>query len=118
MDTQMLIGSRFEAGTEVAEQVLNPRTGAVIEPIPEASEKQIEAAVAAAEKAFATWSRTTPAQRSGYLLKIAQAIEDDAAGSLVTIPATTATRGLPLRRSMQIFCQWPSRPHQLQRAFG
>jgi aminobutyraldehyde dehydrogenase len=80
MDTQMLIGSRFEAGTETAEQVLNPRTGALIEGIPEASQAQIDAAVAAAEAAFKTWSRTTPGQRSGYLLRIAQAIEDDAAG--------------------------------------
>lgn len=80
MDTQMLIGSRFEAGTETPEQVLNPRTGKLIEAIPEASTSQIDAAVAAAEKAFATWSRTTPGQRSGYLLKIAAAIEADAEG--------------------------------------
>jgi aminobutyraldehyde dehydrogenase len=78
MDTQMLIGSRFEAGTEAEEQVLDPRTGGLIKAIPEASEAQIDAAVTAAEKAFGAWSRTTPAQRSGYLLRIAQAIEDDA----------------------------------------
>ena len=75
MDTAMLIGSRFEAGTETPEQVLNPRTGALIEAIPEASASQIDMAVAAAERAFKTWSRTTPAQRSGYLMKIANAIE-------------------------------------------
>ena len=80
MDTQMLIGSRFEAGTETEEQVLNPRTGELIRGIPEASLSQIDAAVLAAEKAFASWSRTTPGQRSNYLLRIAQAIEDDADG--------------------------------------
>ena len=80
MDTQMLIGSRFEAGTEALEQVLNPRTGKLIEAIPEASAAQIDAAVTAAEAAFKTWSRTTPAQRSGYLMKIAAAIEADAQG--------------------------------------
>ena len=53
MDTQMLIGSRFEAGTETAEQVLNPRSGKLIEAVPEASTAQIDAAVAAAEAAFA-----------------------------------------------------------------
>ncbi|MGV3491136.1 MAG: gamma-aminobutyraldehyde dehydrogenase, partial [Devosia sp.] len=78
MNTEMLIGSRFEAGTETAEQVLDPRTGGLIKAIPEASEAQIDAAVSAAEKAFAGWSRTTPGQRSNYLLRIAQAIEDDA----------------------------------------
>ncbi len=30
MNTEMLIGSRFEAGTETEEQVLNPRTGELI----------------------------------------------------------------------------------------
>jgi aminobutyraldehyde dehydrogenase len=80
MDTEMLIGSRFEAGTETPEQVLNPRSGKLIEAIPEASTAQIDAAVAAAEAAFKTWSRTTPGQRSGYLLKIAAAIEDNAQG--------------------------------------
>ncbi|MDB5542175.1 MAG: gamma-aminobutyraldehyde dehydrogenase, partial [Devosia sp.] len=78
MNTEMLIGARFEAGTETEEQVLNPRTGELIKGIAEASDRQIDAAVAAAERAFKGWSRTTPAQRSGYLLKIAQAIEDDA----------------------------------------
>ena len=80
MDTKMLIGSRFEAGTEAEEKILNPKTGAVIMALPEASQSQIDAAVEAAAKAFKTWSRTTPGQRSGYLLKIASAIEADAQG--------------------------------------
>jgi aminobutyraldehyde dehydrogenase len=80
MDTAMLIGSRFEAGTETEEPILNPRTGATILSLAEASQGQIEAAVGAADKAFATWSRTTPAQRSGYLLKIADRIEAEADG--------------------------------------
>jgi aminobutyraldehyde dehydrogenase len=80
MDTEMLIGSKFETGTETEEQVLNPKTGELIRGIPEASVDQIDTAVNAAEKAFKTWSRTTPAQRSGYLLKIADAIEKDAQG--------------------------------------
>lgn len=80
MDTDLLIGGHFDRGGGDAEQVLNPRNGSLIEAVPEASVAQVDAAVAAAEKAFATWSRTTPAQRSNYLLKIAQAIEDDAQG--------------------------------------
>lgn len=78
MDTEMLIGATFEKGAEAEEAVLNPRTGATILSLPEASEAQIERAVAAAEKAFATWSRTTPAQRSAYLLRIADRIEAEA----------------------------------------
>ena len=78
MDTQLLIGSQFEAGTEAEELILNPRTGAKIIDLAEASQSQIERAVDAAEKAFSTWSMTTPGERSGYLLKIADAIEKDA----------------------------------------
>ncbi|NTJ65561.1 gamma-aminobutyraldehyde dehydrogenase [Agrobacterium rhizogenes] len=80
MDTQMLIGSRFEAGTETEERVLNPKTGETVLALPEASLGQIDAAVDAAEKAFTSWSQTTPSQRSVYLLKIADAIERDAEG--------------------------------------
>ncbi len=80
MDTQMLIGSRFEAGTETEERVLNPKTGEAVLSLPEASLGQIDAAVDAAEKAFKSWSQTTPSQRSAYLLKIADAIERDAEG--------------------------------------
>jgi aminobutyraldehyde dehydrogenase len=78
MDTKMLIGSRMEAGSETEENVLNPRTGQSILHLAEASTGQIDAAVDAASAAFAKWSRTTPAERSGYLLKIAAAIESQA----------------------------------------
>ncbi|NTH65242.1 gamma-aminobutyraldehyde dehydrogenase [Agrobacterium rhizogenes] len=80
MDTQMLIGSRFEAGTETEEHILNPKTGETVLDLPEASLGQIDAAVDAAEKAFTSWSQTTPGQRSAYLLKIAEAIEREAEG--------------------------------------
>src|SRR6185312_6851801 len=78
MDTQMLIGSAFEAGTETEENVLNPKTGESIVMLPEASQWQIDRAADAARSAFASWSRTTPAQRSGYLLKIADRVEAEA----------------------------------------
>lgn len=75
METKMLIGSSFEAGTETEETVLNPRTGETILQMPEANAGQIDRAVAAARQAFTTWSRTTPADRSAKLLAIADAIE-------------------------------------------
>ncbi len=80
MDTQMLIGANFEAGTETEEKILNPRTGETVLNLPEASLDQVDRAVAAADKAFETWSRTTPAERSGYLLQIADRIEAEADG--------------------------------------
>src|SRR5262249_36915750 len=60
--------------------VLNPATGALIVKVPEASAAQVDAAVAAAARAFDTWSQTTPGTRAGYLLKIADAIQGDAEG--------------------------------------
>jgi len=80
MDSEMLIGSQFELGTEHEELVLNPKTGDVVLHLAEASLGQADKAVEAAEKAFQSWSRTTPAERSGYLLKIADAVERDAEG--------------------------------------
>jgi aminobutyraldehyde dehydrogenase len=78
METQMLIGKSFESGSESEETILNPRTGETILKMPEASQEQIDRAVAAAEKAFDKWSRTTPGERSSYLLAIADRIERDA----------------------------------------
>jgi len=77
MDTNMLIGTSFEAGTESAEQVFNPRTGETIVTMPEADPGQIDRAVQAARTAFRTWSKTTPSERSAKLLAIADAVEAD-----------------------------------------
>ena len=76
--TSLLIGAAFEAGTEAREQILNPRTGGLILEVPEASTAQVDRAVAAARKAFDHWSRTTPAERSAALLRIADRIEAEA----------------------------------------
>lgn len=75
MDTTLLIGDRTEAGQGEVEAILNPRTGATIAELPEASPEQVDAAVAAARSAFEAWSRTTPAERSAALYRIADRIE-------------------------------------------
>ncbi|HSI39430.1 MAG TPA: gamma-aminobutyraldehyde dehydrogenase [Xanthobacteraceae bacterium] len=85
-DTDMLIGSSFVPGTETVETVLNPRTEDTLLELPEASPDQVDAAVNAAEKAFASWSRTTPAERSTLLLKLADRIEQEAE-TLATLEA-------------------------------
>jgi aminobutyraldehyde dehydrogenase len=80
IDTDLLIGDRFEPGQDAAEPILDPRTGALILEVPEASTAQVDRAVAAARKAFTTWSRTTPAERSAVLLRIADRVEAEAEG--------------------------------------
>ena len=56
-------------------KILNPKTGALLTELAEASVEQVDAAVEAASKAFDAWARTTPAERSRLLLKLADAIE-------------------------------------------
>jgi len=80
IDTALLIGDRFEPGEEAKEPILNPRTGALILDVAEASTAQVDRAVAAARKAFERWSRTTPSERSAALLRIADRIEAEAEG--------------------------------------
>ena len=78
IQTNLLIGNSFEPGTEAAEPILNPRSGALILNVPEASQTQIDRAIAAARRAFGQWSRTTPAERAAALLRIADRIEAEA----------------------------------------
>ncbi len=78
MQTKLFIGGAFVNGDGADEEILNPATGALITKIPSASKGQIDAAVASATKAFKTWGRTTPGERSGLLLKLADRIEAEA----------------------------------------
>jgi aminobutyraldehyde dehydrogenase len=78
IDTSLLIGDKLETGQEMKEKVLNPRTGALILEVAEASTDQVDRAVAAARAAFGHWSLTTPGERSAALHRIADAIEADA----------------------------------------
>ncbi|HET7211489.1 MAG TPA: gamma-aminobutyraldehyde dehydrogenase [Methyloceanibacter sp.] len=98
LDTKMLIGSKFVTGTEAPHAVLNPKTEAKIVDLPDASPAQVDEAVNAAEKAFQTWSRTTPAERSGLLLKLADAIDREAE-ALATLEALNT--GKPRIRMLQ-----------------
>ncbi|GAB7128725.1 gamma-aminobutyraldehyde dehydrogenase [Silvimonas sp. JCM 19000] len=78
MQTRLLINGEFQAGQGDIEDVLNPATGDVVVKVAEASLDQVQAAVAAAQKAFAGWARTTPKDRATLLLKLADGIESRA----------------------------------------
>ncbi|EPE07757.1 aldehyde dehydrogenase [Ophiostoma piceae UAMH 11346] len=57
-------------------EVINPSTEEVICSVHEATEKDVDIAVAAARKAFnTTWAETTPYQRGLYLNKLADLVE-------------------------------------------
>jgi len=71
----------FIGGESVAPQsgqyveLINPATGQPFAEMPVSNAADVDAAVAAAAKAFTTWRRTTPSQRSLMLLKIADILE-------------------------------------------
>ena len=56
---------------------VDPSTGQVIAEIPESGSEDVDAAVAAASRAFASWSRTTAEERSRLLLRVAALIEEN-----------------------------------------
>ena len=101
IQTTLLIGNSFEAGTEIAEPILNPRTGALILNIPEASQSQIDRAVSAARRAFPGWSRTTPAERSAALLRIADRVEAEA-DAFAALEALNCGKPITLARNDEI----------------
>lgn len=80
MQTQMLIAGRLVAGQGPQEDILDPATGARIAAVAEATPEQVNAAVAAAERAFGGWAATPPKDRAAALLRIADRLEGDAAG--------------------------------------
>src|SRR5580765_6647514 len=56
---------------------IEPATGKPYSLVPDSDGRDVERAVAAAEKAFPTWSRTPAAERSHILLRIADLIDRD-----------------------------------------
>jgi aminobutyraldehyde dehydrogenase len=75
MRTQLLIDGKLVDGEGVAETILDAARGTPIATVREASIAQIDAAVAAAERAFDGWSQTPPRDRAAALLKLADRIE-------------------------------------------
>ena len=84
MDTKLYIKGKFIAGKGKEEPVLDPASGKVLANVHEASVEQIDAAVQAADTAFARWAATPPRDRATALLRLADRIEA-AATELATV---------------------------------
>jgi aminobutyraldehyde dehydrogenase len=80
MQTKLLIDGALVAGEGAADRILDPASGKTIAEVPEASPQQVNAAVAAAERAAAGWAQTAPKDRASLLLRLADRIEADGAG--------------------------------------
>ncbi|WP_263141535.1 gamma-aminobutyraldehyde dehydrogenase [Pseudomonas sp. RIT-PI-AD] len=94
----LLIGGRLVLGEGPTEAIVNPATGELLSALAEASLDQVETAVLGAQRAFAGWSRTTPAQRATALLAIADAI-DARADDLARLEALNC--GKPFHLALQ-----------------
>src|SRR5882757_7590182 len=82
---------RGEGGDRIP--VENPATGEIIGHIAAATPAEIDAAVAAARRAFKIWSRLPPVERSRALRRLGDAIAAEADGMARTM---TLEQGKPL----------------------
>jgi acyl-CoA reductase-like NAD-dependent aldehyde dehydrogenase len=71
-------GRRAEAADGARLDVLNPATGAAVTTIPAGTAADVDAAVAAATRAFPGWRRVPAAERGRLLGVLADAVEDHA----------------------------------------
>ncbi len=75
---QFIGGEWVDAASGETLEVENPATGETIARVPASADEDVDRAVNAADKAFATWQHSTPQDRSLLLLKLADALEDKA----------------------------------------
>ncbi len=71
-------GEFVDPADGATEEVINPATGEAIAQSPLSTEEDIDRAVAAARKAFDSWSTMPPNERSMALLKLADSIDEHA----------------------------------------
>ena len=71
-------GTFVDSTSSASIDIVDPATEAVVAVSPVSTEEEVAAAIAAAERAFLTWGRTTPSARQAALLKLADAIEEHA----------------------------------------
>jgi betaine-aldehyde dehydrogenase len=68
-------GEYREASSDTRSDIVNPATGRVVATAPVSGEADVDAAYAAASRAFETWRDATPAERQRAMLKFADAVE-------------------------------------------
>jgi aldehyde dehydrogenase (NAD+) len=78
IETRLFIGGKFVDSVEGGRiPVYNPHDNSLLCEISEAKQKDIDLAVAAAQKAFPAWKRTSASERGRLIGKLADAIEKD-----------------------------------------
>ena len=78
-DLKLFIDGQWHgADNRKSEDVINPATGKVLAKLPHASKADLDQALAAADKAFKTWSKTSAYDRSNILRKAANLMRERA----------------------------------------
>jgi 1-pyrroline dehydrogenase len=79
MQLKMFVGGEWiESSSGETMEVLNPATGEAIAEVPRGTAEDVERAVEGARKAWAEWRFKTPKDRMELLLKLADAIDENA----------------------------------------
>ncbi len=94
-------GELVDAADGTTEAVLNPATGQPLAEAPVSGAEDVDHAVAAARRAFETWSRTTPRERSERLLVLAQ-LFDDHFDELLAIESSEAGKPIAMARAEEM----------------
>ena len=94
----LYIDGQFINGQGRHEQdIVNPATGAVVGKLPHATTEDLDRALAAAARAFETWKKTSPLERSKVLRKVAELARERAKD---IGHAMTLDQGKPLAESV------------------
>jgi succinate-semialdehyde dehydrogenase / glutarate-semialdehyde dehydrogenase len=90
-------GEFVEAAGRKTEQVVNPASGEVLGQLPHASREDLDRALKAAQRAFETWKKSSPLERSAVLRKVAELARERAQDIGRNI---TLDQGKPLAESV------------------
>jgi len=88
-DWRLLIDGEWASPDDGSYEVIDPATTKTVGHAPEASQAQARQAAAAARAAAPGWKATPPAQRCGFISRLADEVEQRSAGWVPTVQAET-----------------------------
>lgn len=96
VETRLYINGKWLEGSEGTFEVVNPATGEILANVQKGGESETKKAIQAANQAFESWSKTSPAQRAKLMNKMADLVEKDSE-RLATI--MTMEQGKPIAQA-------------------
>ena len=100
VETRLFIDGKFvDSHSGKKFPLYNPATEEIVAEIHEADEHDVDAAVAAAKKAFPAWSKSHPQYKAGLLRKLAELIRRDV-DELGYLEAVSMGRYFPSNRQV------------------